>query len=370
MVKRVKFINDVYIHKYMSDKYSMIDKYIGVDFGGTNLRMGYVNPLTGDIIGGVFKQNITEITTNEELLKMLLGFIPERNPSFGKFNIGISAAGDVDKENNIIRMSPNSSIKGEVTFGAELSKLKHINVHMSNDMDAAVQGESRYGEGKGLRSILVATYSSGYNCAVVRDGQNITTAEFGHMVYDHHSNLVCGCGGLGHLETFVSGNGAAQMAKEYFRKNFHKQHPILKLALEDFKRKNTDGHEYTSDNLFNFEFNRKIVSTINSKHVYDAFKKHPSVEPQSSIEQDQVVAIAISFGMMNSAYNPLDKMILMGSQAEKDWDTLIKPAIELYHSRILQIPTLPKPPIVLTKLPEIGVQGAVAYFISKEEAKR
>ena len=200
----------------------------------------------------------------------------------------------------------------------------------------------------------------------------MTTAEFGHMVYDRHSKLACGCGGLGHLETFVSGNGAELMAKEYFRKNFHRRHPILELALEDFKSKNEDGKGYTEiiDNLYNHEFNKKIVSTINAKHVYGAFKKHPSMEPQVSIRNDQVEAIAISFGMMNSAYNPLDIMILMGSQAEKDYDTLIKPAIELYHKKIFQIPTLNKPPIVLTQIPEIGLIGTVAYCMSKVEAKK
>ena len=68
---------------------------------------------------------------------------------------------------------------------------------------------------------------------------------------------------------------------------------------------------------------------------------------------------------MNSAYNPLDIMISMGSQAVKDGKHTIEPAIEIYQNEGLQLSSLNKPPIVITELPEIGIQGAAAYFVSK-----
>ncbi|MCK5177009.1 MAG: hypothetical protein KAQ92_04750, partial [Candidatus Aenigmarchaeota archaeon] len=113
-----------------------------------------------------------------------------------------------------------------------------------------------------------------------------------------------------------------------------------------------------------------IVTSITSKHVYGAYSSNPNQEPQKHIKNIQVEAIAASFGTMVSAFNPLDLMVLMGSQTN-DWDILFKPAIKKYNSSTTQyqLASLEKPKIIKTNLSDIGIIGAAAYFIVTKTCK-
>ncbi|NQT26125.1 ROK family protein [candidate division KSB1 bacterium] len=329
-----------------------MSEFWGIDFGGTNLRIGRLKDGDNhpDHLKIECREDISGISTNEDLFQLIKKFIPQNA------RVGISAAGNVNEKDCIIAYSPNSKIKGTITFGSSLKTECGCQVHMTNDLKAAVQAEARYGSGKELENVLVATYSSGFNCAVARNKQNVTSAEFGHLRYKQDGDLFCGCGGLGHIEPYVSGNGAASMAKQFFHMNKHTDHPIILANLEDCDDKkdlNIDEHY------------AQIVYKIGSKHVYQAFKSHPDQAPQKQIFETQVKAIATSFGIMNSAYNPLDIMVLMGSQTKDAF--IFEKAIAKYQEETLQNPSLPKPTIVITQLGDnIGVLGAIAYFQSQE----
>jgi predicted NBD/HSP70 family sugar kinase len=343
----------------------MGERYIGIDFGGTNLRMAEVNPETGEIIGQVFKRSLDDVVDNGQLKEIILKYL-----NLGRWNIGICAAGSVDEKNCIITMSPNSKIKGEIDFGKYLAG-KGNQVVMTNDMKGAVSAAATFGEGKDYENVLVATYSSGYNCAVARKKQVVTTAEFGHLLYETKNEFLCGCGGIGHLETAVSGNGASVRAKAFLRgPNVHNANKsVFRFALDDLNKKACqEGQKVYSeadiDN--NHGLYDRVIDSITSKHVYQAFVAAPGEMPQCQIQEDQVRSIAVSFGMMNSAYNPLDIMVLMGSQTN-DWHLLFDPAIKVYRREKFQLPSLPHPKIVRTELPEIGVQGAVAYLLGQRK---
>lgn len=332
--------------------------YTGIDFGGSTIRVSEVNPETGELIGEPFVQSLLEVNSNKNLNKIIFEHVPENS------KIGISAAGNIDEENLVILESANSKITSEITFARDLAG-EGYSVTITNDMKAAVQGAARYGEGKNLDNVLLATYSSGFNCAVTRKGVNVTTAEFGHQPYKNRGDLFCGCGRKGHLEVYLSGNGAAAMAKQFFFTTHLTEHPILADALRDYNA--AKGTNYNEGDLKNPELHLSVVNSIGAKNVYSAFKKDSFQEPQRSIQESQAEAIASSFGMMNSAYNPLDVIVTMGSQT-KDWDVLFEKAISIYNNGDSQLPSLNKPKIVRTELPEIGVQGAVGYYIAQKES--
>lgn len=331
--------------------------YYGIDFGGTQLRIGQVNPSDGTLVGTTSATNISTVSSNDQLLTIILQELPAPE----SITIGVGAAGTVDEENLVIKSSPNSSIKGEITFPRELQQ-RGFRVVVTNDMKAASQAAARFGEGKGLENVVTATYSSGYNFAVVRKGQNASTAEFGHLVYKPDGDLYCGCSGKGHLEIYVSGNGAAAQARQFFSTTNVRKHPIIDAAIKDFNL--NLAHPMIDDSISRSDVFSMAVGAITARHVYQAYRIDPTGEPQRSIRDSQVQAIAHSFGAMVSAVNPVDIIVAMGSQT-KDWDVLFVPAIERYHGECYQNPSIPKPRIVRTGLPEIGVQGAVAYCLAK-----
>lgn len=111
----------------------------------------------------------------------------------------------------------------------------------------------------------------------------------------------------------------------------------------------------------------QVAWTISAKHIYEAYRENPEGNPQKQIRDDQVRAIADSFGIATSYLNPIDIYVCMGSMI-KDWNEIFVPAIELYERSEgnLQLPSLPKTKIVKTKLgDDIGVLGAVGYYLAK-----
>lgn len=333
----------------------------GIDAGGTNLRFAEIDESTGKIIRKLAEVPMEKFLSNQDLTNYLLSLeIPANS------RIGMCSAGSIDEENLTVKESPNSPIKYNITFAKDLAEKGH-SVSLTNDMKAAVQGVAKFGDGKEHSNILVATYSSGYNCAVARNGSCVTHAEAGHFSYMQSSDIFCGCGGRGHLETYVSGNGAAAMANQYFKTTKKIDHIIMKLSLKDFNRER--GTNITIEDLLKDHDKCTLVrENIGAKHVYIAYGLDKDQDPQKSIRHTQVKATAFSFGMMNSAYNPLDIMFIMGSQTN-DWDKLFAQSIKIYESTLaqFQLPSLNKPAIAKLDDPDIGLKGAVADYLNKNK---
>ncbi len=212
-------------------------RYVGIDCGGTNLRIYEVNPETGDLVKDLLERKIDlrDIDKNSELTRIVSNAIKVINEE--EIYVGCAAAGNVDEEALTLIQSPNSGIKKPITFAKSLREQGH-KVILINDMKAAVMGAHRFGQGKELDNVLVATYSSGYNCMKTHKGNLIQgiSPEFGHQPYHdkkspRFTELKCGCGGFSHLDPAVSGNGSANMARKYFREEEYSPENILILKL-------------------------------------------------------------------------------------------------------------------------------------------
>lgn len=336
-------------------------KYIyGIDFGGSLLRIGKFNLERGKL-EKVISLDARRIMTNEELLKAVLKNISNCA------GISISAAGNIDEDNSVILESPNSKIPGQITFAKDLREKLGSEVVITNDMRAAVHAAARFdAEGSKYDNVCVATYSSGFNAAVARERINVSCSELGHIMYKPDSDLFCGCKKRGHLEVFVSGNGAASMARQYFGiTKPQPTHLIIQNTLKDFNNKRRR-KIYSSDDLKDKEFYERILMRISARNVYDAYKEEPEQSPQKEIRNTQVKAIAHSFGVINSSFNPLEIIVCMGGQT-KSRDELFNPAINLYAGKNYdgQLPSINVPIVTITSLEEIGILGAVSYFLTK-----
>lgn len=330
-----------------------IRNFIGIDYGGTKIALGQVNPITGIIPETLETLATLDLNTNEKLTSNLLTYL--NNKKFEKEDtiIGICAAGAIDEENLIIKKSPNSPIRKEITFAKELSDLGFL-VSITNDLAGAALGISRF-ETRG--DATVATYSSGFNVGIVRGGKIAIHPELGHISYKLDSEYLCGChpNAQGHLETFVSGGGAAQMAKVYFEE-FQRLpgHPIISTAINKSNLTDLVGQK------------DKILNVIDAKMIYDAYRQNPEQSPQREIREEQVKAIAHSFGLITSCYNPVKELILIGSMT-KDWDIIFQPALDLYHKspEDYQMGALPITPVRKTERKAPGIEGAVVDLVQK-----
>lgn len=322
-----------------------------VDMGGSNLRIAQVRD-DGTIQSEVIKHPVHQLRDDRQVVELIAEQARAKR-------VSICCAGDIDEEHLIIKYSSNVPYSKRLEYPRML-KERGLDVVLTNDMRAAVMGEAVYGSGKGKRRVAVATFSSGANCAVADNQKVVTSAEFGHMPFVHSAGLFCGCGQHGHLEPYVSGNGAATWAQQFFHISHQREHPLLDACRKRLARSQSasSSAQGADDDAW-----RRTVASITAADVYDACREAPDQEPQRTIRQTQVLAIAHCFGAMLSAYNPLDVIVLMGSQTN-DWDVLFEPAIQRLRTGGLALPSLSIPPIVKTALPEIGLQGAAAYYLN------
>jgi len=328
--------------------------HIGIDYGGTQLRIAEVDPETGEM-GELIKLDSQQLTSNAILSDAVRAHIP------AGARVGISAAGVIDGARACIVQAPNSAITGEITLGSDLRAAGH-EVVMINDIRAATQGEAWFGPGNRDKAIAVATYSTGFNCAFAKTGRvSSRQTEVGHALYHGGMSLPCGCGGLDHLESYVSGGGAAALAHRLLTGR-SSDNVLLRLALArcNQQRRQT----WQVENLAQEAVRHEVLNFIDAALVYQAYRQDPFGQPQHQIRDIQCRAIAVSLSQMIHYYNPLDRIILMGSQT-KDWDILFKPAIaEVFDGGMM--PSLKHPEIIKVCLPEPGVQGAVAALLAKD----
>lgn len=342
----------------------MAKRLIGIDKGGNLWRMGEVDPKTGGIIGEIVETNLEHIVENSKLTEKAIELLTNFSQPNETLGVGICAAGHIDEVNLIIKGSPNSRVKGEITFPRDMRSAGY-DVVATNDMPAAAQYAARFGQGKGYENVCVITFSEGCNAAIVRSLVNVTKAEMGHHVYKPNGDLWCGCGEKGHLEPYVSGKGAEAIARQYFDMTRERNHPIL---INVAKRLGIPIEDIDREDVF-----WKVLSQIKTKDIYKAYKDNPKQNPQRAIREMQVEAIEYGFGDIVSHYNPVDIIVCMGGQT-RDWRILFKGedgAIVRYAREFAKVNyrTIRPPKIVKTKRKEIGVPGAAAFYLSNRGYK-
>ena len=176
---------------------------IGIDVGGTTVKIGYVE--NHKII------NKFEIKTKKETLFLdIYNAIKDaENVEF----IGFGFPGHV--KDNYIDNLPNVGLK-DIDVSKEFGKyFKGVKIMSTNDANAAALGEviaaNKY---KSSYFITLGTGVGGgyiYNGKIV-NGFNANAGEIGHMFIDYKNNFKCSCGRSGCLETVSSATGITRLA--------------------------------------------------------------------------------------------------------------------------------------------------------------
>ena len=124
--------------------------------------------------------------------------------------IGIGIPGLVDREKGETRFLPNLPTQWrDVPVSEILGNRFGCTVHLLNDARAAALGESRFGHGKRVGTMILFTLGTGIGGGVVIDGTLRlgpfgAAGEIGHICVEP-GGLLCGCGARGCLETVASG---------------------------------------------------------------------------------------------------------------------------------------------------------------------
>lgn len=187
---------------------------LSFDVGGTSLRYRLVQ--RGQVLSGGGK-----VATPKGTPADFVRSVVDISRQFTAVDaIGISFCGATNKE-GVVLGAPNlwGPAHAHVQLAKMINEATGIKTVVVNDMTAAAFREAHYGAGKDLSSFFIVTVSSGVGSKLYRDGNIVqgedgVTGEIGHFVMDPGSEIQCGCGGYGHLESLASGIAAERIVRQ------------------------------------------------------------------------------------------------------------------------------------------------------------
>ncbi len=198
---------------------------IGVDLGGTNLRIAAVDE-QGTLVEKVTLG--TKVSRGREhviadmcdAIQRLTDKFKDTAPLIG---IGIGVPGIIDMEAGVVRESPNLPDWTDYPARAAIEQRLKTVVILENDANVAALGEQWLGAAKNFSDMAMLTLGTGVGGGLVFGGAiwhgaNGMAGEVGHITVEPDGHL-CGCGNRGCLEQYASATAVVRMAREVIAKN-------------------------------------------------------------------------------------------------------------------------------------------------------
>ena len=165
-------------------KYDKHSTFIGVDLGGTNLRVGKFNNLQ---LISMSSSSVSSDASEEMVLSEIYEAIDSVFDKSVKA-IGLAVPSVVDIKKGIIYNVENIPSWKEVHLKELFEKRYNVEVFVNNDANAFVLGEAYFGKGKNYQNIIGLTLGTGLGCGVVIEkklynGSNCGAGEIGMMKY-------------------------------------------------------------------------------------------------------------------------------------------------------------------------------------------
>lgn len=182
------------------------DYSIGIDLGGTNLRVALVSR------DGLVVEKI-KVSSSGDLMTSLTSAIKSLfNAETG--GVGLAVPGLIDVKRERILKSPNLPVLETIDVSSALTARFGVPVFLENDANSAAIGEMYSGAGKELDTFVLLTLGTGIGGAVIYKRALLDVAgELGHIVVEASGRL-CGCGARGCLEAYSSSRAIVEITRE------------------------------------------------------------------------------------------------------------------------------------------------------------
>jgi glucokinase len=193
---------------------------IGVDLGGTNLRIAAVDE-TGTLLEKVTTG--TQVSRGrdfviDEMTAAIQSVVAKHQDKGEMLGIGIGIPGAIDLDTGMIYKSPNLPGWDNYPVRDEIERRLHAKVILENDANAAAMGEKWLGAGRDYPSMCMLTLGTGVGGGIVMNnriwhGMTGMAGEVGHMNVEPEGHP-CGCLSRGCIEQYASATAIVRMAKE------------------------------------------------------------------------------------------------------------------------------------------------------------
>jgi glucokinase len=198
----------------------MPDFSIGVDLGGTNLRIAAITT-DGQLLEKITLGVKVTLGRDHVIGEMCdaIHRLTEQYRGSGTFvGAGIGVPGIIDMETGMMRKSANLPGWSDYPVRDEIERRLGARVFLDNDAKVAAFGEQWLGAGRGVDNMAMLTLGTGIGGAIVVNGKifygmNGMAGEFGHVTVEP-DGVPCGCGNHGCAERYASASALVRMARE------------------------------------------------------------------------------------------------------------------------------------------------------------
>ena len=307
---------------------------LAIDIGGTKLAAGMVDTDGRMLARGEVPTLATEGL--EPVLARIVGLgrdLLSRPEVAGVrvHRIGVGCAGPVDLTAGVVFNPPNLPGWTQVPLTDHLQRALALPTVLENDANAAALGEFRYGAGKGARSIVYLTVSTGIGGGIILDGKvwhglKDAAGEVGHMTVCP-DGPVCGCGNRGCLEAMSSGPSIARRAREAVASG--RQTGLSEIAKPT------------------------------SSDVVRLAKEGDPVAREVWAEAVKYLGIGVAAAITILA----PERVVIGGGVTKAGDYLFQPLREQVRQRVKLVPVESVPIVPAALGPDVGILGAAAVAL-------
>ena len=198
----------------------MPDYSIGVDLGGTNLRIAAVDK-QGNLLEKITLGTQVALGRDRvvnDMCDAIQRLAANYHNSSSLIGIGIGVPGIIDMETGMVHESPNLPDWADYPVRAEIERRLGTRVILENDANSAALGENWLGAARDVEDMAMLTLGTGVGGGLVLGrriwhGMTGMAGEFGHTTVEPEGAL-CGCGNRGCLEAYASATAVVRMARE------------------------------------------------------------------------------------------------------------------------------------------------------------
>jgi glucokinase len=194
---------------------------IGIDFGGTNLRIAAYSPDSGVLqsIALPTRLHAGPDTVVDDMCGAILQLLGRYTETHQLAGIGVGSPGPLELPAGRLHHPPNLPGWDGFHLLAEMEKRLRLPVAVESDANLAALAEYKLGLGKhlGVESLCMLTLGTGVGGGIILEGKlwhGVTGmgGEAGHIMIDP-DGPTCGCGSRGCLEVCASATAVVNAAE-------------------------------------------------------------------------------------------------------------------------------------------------------------
>ena len=244
--------------------------YIGIDFGGTNIKIGC---FSADLrllwkTSIPTDAHIGPATVIDRMVETIKETAGKKNTPLETIKaVGIGTPGPAKYSEGLIIRCANLPKFTNVPISKMLKEKLGKPVILDNDANVACLGEFVAGTGKNIKNMVFFTLGTGIGSGIIDDGKLLhgsgdNAAELGHTIVQMNGRL-CSCGQKGCGEVYASASNTAKRAAEAIEAG-------AKSSLKEVLKKN---------------------GQITSKDVYEHLAKGDELAKKITDETAEVLAV-------------------------------------------------------------------------------